>query len=89
MKRPQMAVTGANGMLGHHICRHFLARDWDVRALVRDPSKLPASLGCVAVHRFDLPIHVEPESLEGVRVLVHPAAPVTSTAMVSSVWPTC
>ncbi len=32
-------VTGATGMLGGYVVERFLAEGWDVRALVRDPSR--------------------------------------------------
>ncbi len=35
-------VTGATGMVGHHIAARLLADDWTVRAMVRDPASAGA-----------------------------------------------
>jgi len=36
-----IAVTGASGFIGRSICSHLLARDYAVRALIRNPQKKP------------------------------------------------
>ena len=38
----KVAVTGATGFAGQHVLRELLARGHEVRALVRDPRRLPA-----------------------------------------------
>ena len=37
-------LTGATGYLGRHVLHELLRRDWKVRALVRDPRRLPQGL---------------------------------------------
>jgi nucleoside-diphosphate-sugar epimerase len=36
----KILITGANGSIGANLCRHFLARGWDVHGLVRKTSDL-------------------------------------------------
>jgi NADH dehydrogenase len=67
-----VAVTGASGFLGGHLCRTFLARGWIVRALVRRPDAAALPAG-VAVARLDLPDHVDTAALAGADALVHAA----------------
>lgn len=35
-KRPTLVLTGANGFIGKHIARHFVAKGWNVIAVVRN-----------------------------------------------------
>ena len=37
-------ITGASGFVGRHLCRELLRQHFSVRALVRDPGRLPADL---------------------------------------------
>jgi nucleoside-diphosphate-sugar epimerase len=73
-------VTGANGFLGRHVVSALLARDVEVRALVRpaarvDDSGWPSS---VEVFRADLRTSRDLKSaFGGVEVLIHLAASVT------------
>jgi NADH dehydrogenase len=67
-----VAVTGASGFLGGHLCRTFLAREWAVRALVRRPDAATLPAG-VTIARLDLPEHVDPAALAGADALVHAA----------------
>jgi nucleoside-diphosphate-sugar epimerase len=36
----KLLITGANGFIGANLCRHFLARGWDVHGLVRRTSDI-------------------------------------------------
>src|SRR5262245_50249056 len=73
-------VTGANGFLGRHVVNALLARQIEVRALVRpaahlEPLGWPAS---VEVFRADLRTSRELErAFDGVDVLIHLAAVVS------------
>jgi 2-alkyl-3-oxoalkanoate reductase len=73
-------VTGANGFLGRHVVAALLARDIDVRAIVRPAASLEA-LGwpsSVEVFRADLRSSRElGRAFEGVDVLLHLAAVVS------------
>jgi nucleoside-diphosphate-sugar epimerase len=64
------AVTGASGMLGRHVCADLLRRGFEVRALVRDPSRLDVRPG-LAVGRCDLPETIDESLLAGASALVH------------------
>ena len=68
-----IAVTGASGLIGRHLCESFRRGGWRVRALMRDPSTYP--FGERGIDRFllRLPDAIDPESLAGVDVLVHAA----------------
>ncbi len=52
-----LALTGATGFVGSHVLRTALEAGWRVRALARDPSRLPALPGLEAV-----PGHLEDEA---------------------------
>lgn len=66
-----VAVTGAGGFVGRHLCRHFLAQGCTVRGLVRDPDR--ASHLEPGVKRFecDLPDRIDTTAFDGVEVLIH------------------
>lgn len=69
-----LAVTGADGLVGSHFCRHFARRGWSVRALVRDPARpppLPAAGAPVPRFLCSLPEGIDAAGLTGVDVLVH------------------
>src|SRR5919201_6776011 len=42
-------VTGADGLVGTHVCRELARRGWKIRALVRDPRKAAVRLANVPV----------------------------------------
>ena len=66
------AITGASGFLGSALCRHLQAHGHRVRALVRDPSKLPAALAGVEAYACNLPDTIDERAFEGgVGALVH------------------
>lgn len=67
----RLVVTGANGFLGRHLCDHFQARGWDVRGLVRDPSRYPFREPGVALYACDLPDRIDVSALRDADVLIH------------------
>lgn len=67
-----VAVTGASGMIGRHLCEHFQGRGWRVRALVRTPAARRDIPG-VDTRRIDLPDDFPDDALDGADVVVHAA----------------
>lgn len=74
-------VTGANGFVGSNLCRHFLARGWEVHGLVRTTSDLHFLQGqnvrLVAGDLADAGSFAVPEGMDYV---VHAAAITSDTA---------
>jgi 2-alkyl-3-oxoalkanoate reductase len=71
-------VTGANGFLGRHVVGALLARDIEVRAMVRPAASLEAPSSSVEVFRADLRSSCGlRRAFEGVDVLLHLAAVVS------------
>ena len=66
-----VAVTGAGGFVGRHLCRHFLAHGCKVRGLVRDPGPGPLRDEGVELFRCDLPDRIDAAAFRGVEVLIH------------------
>lgn len=66
-----VAITGASGLLGRHLCDHFRRVGWEVRALVRQTSGYPFVEAGICRYRFLLPGHIEQEALRGADVLIH------------------
>ena len=68
-----VAVTGATGLLGRHLCHYFLERRWEVRALVRTPSTGEIAFGKndIRVFQCDLPERIDQNALEGADALIH------------------
>jgi len=66
-----IAITGATGVIGRHLCRHFLRAGWTVRALVRNPAAIEPS--GIAGFRLDLPDVVDADAFRGADVVVHAA----------------
>jgi nucleoside-diphosphate-sugar epimerase len=67
-----VAVTGASGFVGRHLCEHLAAHGAVVRALVRHPSAARFA-SHITVHRCDLPDGIDGAALAGAHVLVHAA----------------
>jgi nucleoside-diphosphate-sugar epimerase len=70
-RRLVVAVTGATGMLGRHLCAHFLRRGWEVRALVREPLRAPGVPTGVRIGRCDLPETLDESLLAGADAVIH------------------
>jgi len=70
-----VAVTGASGMLGRHLCDHLAARGWEVRALVRDPAAFGRLRPGIRAARCDLPDTIDESALAGADVVIHAAYP--------------
>jgi NADH dehydrogenase len=68
-----VALTGASGLLGRHLCDHLSSLGWEVRALVRDPASFGDPPPGVRVGRCDLPETLDESMLEGASALVHAA----------------
>jgi nucleoside-diphosphate-sugar epimerase len=68
-----IAVTGATGLLGRHLCHFFHEHRWEVRGLVRAPSAAEAAFANTGIRLFkcDLPERIDQDALEGVNVLIH------------------
>jgi len=66
-----LAVTGAGGFVGRHLCRHFLAHGCTVRGLVRDTDHPPLREQGVELFECALPDRIDSEAFRGVEVLVH------------------
>jgi NADH dehydrogenase len=67
---PTVAITGANGLIGRHLCAAFRREGYRVRALVRCPCRHTAD-----IEKFtcDLPQSIDPKALDGADILVHAA----------------
>jgi nucleoside-diphosphate-sugar epimerase len=71
-------ITGANGFIGSNLCRHFLARGWDVHGLARKSSDLHFLGGVdIALAFGDLQDPASFAIPEGTDLVVH-AASITS-----------
>jgi nucleoside-diphosphate-sugar epimerase len=66
-----LAVTGASGFIGMHLCEHFRRLGWEVRALVRNPAAYPWKVAGMRAFPCCLPETVDEGGLVGARVLVH------------------
>ncbi len=66
-----VAITGANGLIGRHLCDYFHNRGWQVNALVRDISQYPFSDKGIAVFRCNLPDIIDLKGIDGADVLIH------------------
>ena len=74
-----VAVTGASGMLGRHVCDHLAGRGWQVRALVRDPAAFGRLRPGIPAARCDLPDTIDESALAGAEVVIHAAYPTRLT----------
>lgn len=77
---PTVAITGANGFLGRHLCRHFASHEWSVRALVRDPSQFALGGPNIAPFHCSLPNDIDAKAFAGVRALIHCAYATQTTS---------
>ena len=66
-----VAVTGASGLLGRHLCNYFNKKGWQVHALVRNVSGTSFKQKGITVYRCDLPEVINHESIENMDVLIH------------------
>jgi NADH dehydrogenase len=73
-----IVITGASGLLGSNLCEHFNRSGWNVRALVRDPSKSRFSSGIVAV-KGNLPHEIDASAFDGADAVIHAAYATTET----------
>ena len=68
-----VAITGASGLLGTHLCSHFAARGWWVRAGLRNPSRYPSRHPRISTFRCELPDHLDKAGLADADVCIHTA----------------
>ena len=68
-----VAITGASGLIGRHLCDHFRRSGWTVRALMRDPSTYPFAERGIDRFLLRLPDMIDAASLRGADVVVHAA----------------
>ena len=61
---PQALVTGGTGFIGRHLVDHLLAREWEVRCLVRPTSQVD-HLHDAQIQLCQIPLH-SPEQLQDV-----------------------
>ncbi len=71
MSAGPVAVTGAGGFIGRHLCAAFARQGREVRALVRDPETPRPGLEGYRRVLCDLPDHVDETGLAGVETVVH------------------
>ena len=65
-------ITGATGFIGHHLCHALCQAGHDVTALVRSPEKAKSLPASARLHRGDLSIFRQPNTvLDEVDVVVH------------------
>ena len=70
-----VAVTGASGSLGRHLCSYLPRRGWEARALVRDPGAFRLLRPGIHAGRCDLPEVLDESVLDGADAVVHCAYP--------------
>jgi len=70
-KKRTVAITGASGLIGRHLCDHFCQLGWSVHALVRDISCYPYSSEGIKVFRCDLPDYIDSGSIDSADTLIH------------------
>jgi nucleoside-diphosphate-sugar epimerase len=74
-----IAITGATGLVGRHLCEYFRRRGWNVRALMRDTSRYPFTEPGIDVYRADLPHAFDERALHGADAVIHAAYSTTAT----------
>lgn len=68
-----IAITGATGLIGSHLCEHFKRLGWEVRALVQPSEKYPFDPDGIRFCRCDLPDVLDTEAFRGADVVIHAA----------------
>ena len=68
---PAIAVTGASGFIGRHLCARFARAGWPTRALVRRPELYEPPAPGIRAFACDLPDRIDPEALRGAGVVIH------------------
>lgn len=68
---PTVAVTGASGFIGRHLCRRFARAGWRVCAMVRDVRAAPFAEPAIELHRCNLPDELDVAALGGARAVIH------------------
>ncbi len=72
--QPQtIAITGATGLIGRALCESLSRRGHHIRALARRGDDQLAALPHVKVYQFDLPHHIDDQSLRGCDAIIHAA----------------
>lgn len=66
-----VAISGASGFLGRHLCKHFVERGWRVRALLRDPGRFPSRRPEIGLYACDLPDRIDESALVGADAMIH------------------
>jgi nucleoside-diphosphate-sugar epimerase len=66
-----VAITGASGFIGGHLCEWFAARGWSVRAMARAPDSLDLTGTDIERYRCDLPADIDRAALKGATAVVH------------------
>jgi nucleoside-diphosphate-sugar epimerase len=66
-----VAITGASGFIGGHLCEWFAARGWSVRAMARTPESLDLVGPDIERYRCDLPDDIDQAALEAATAVVH------------------
>jgi len=70
---PTVAITGATGFIGRHLCDRFRRLGWQVRALARDTTAYPFAERGVTSYACDLPDRLDERALDSARVVIHAA----------------
>jgi len=66
-----VAITGAAGFIGRHLCDAFDRKGWEVRALVRRPESRRAGFEGMRVAECELPDRIDEEGLAGAAAVIH------------------
>ena len=80
--QPQILLLGATGFIGQELTRHLIAQGHPVRALVRNPSRLPADIQAQLADVVAGDLSREGDiatALAGIRYVYHLARPVVKT----------
>ena len=68
-----IAITGASGLVGRHLCNYFRRAGWHVRALTRNPDAYPFSEPDIERYALQLPEEIDQQALLDASVVVHAA----------------